>query len=167
MANGNNKIVLLEMSNSKENIEIVHWHFVDEHVFNKIRRQAKREDGQLLILPSDSDSEEVGALSDPTQGLSSDGKNSDYNRDEKEEKEKNKSYNKLQDDEDNQALAVDVNSVPSIYPRDNVLGILDWINKDLQQVAVDETKLSAALTNSSPIPLTLPKQLIALMMLQR
>lgn len=69
--------------------------------------------------------------------------------------------------EDSQALAVDVNSVPSIYPRDNVQGILDWINKDCLQVAVDETKLSAALTNSSPIPLTLPKQLIALMLLQR
>ena len=57
-------------------------------VLNKIRRQAKREDGQLLILPSDSDSEEVGALSDPTQGLSSDAKGKDYNRDEQEEKEK-------------------------------------------------------------------------------
>jgi len=43
-------------------------------VLYKIRRQAKREDGQLLILPSDSDSEEVGALSDPTQGLSSEAK---------------------------------------------------------------------------------------------
>ena len=69
--------------------------------------------------------------------------------------------------EDSQALAVDVNSVQSIYLKDNVQRILDWINKDCLQVAVDETKLSAALTNSSPIPLTLPKQLIALMMLQR
>lgn len=69
--------------------------------------------------------------------------------------------------EDSQALVVDVNSVRSIYPKDNVQGILDWINKDSLQVAVDETKLSAALTNSGPIPLTLPKQLIALMMLQR
>ena len=136
-------------------------------VLYKIRRQAKREDGQLLILPSDSDSEEVGALSDPTQGLSSDGKGKDSNWDEQEEKEKNKSDNKLQDDENSQALIVDINSVQSIYLKDNVQGILDWINKDCLQVAVDETKLSAALTNSSPIPLTLPKQLIALMMLQR
>jgi len=136
-------------------------------VLKKIRRQAKREDGQLLILPSDSDSEEVGALSDPTQGLSSDGKGKDSNWDEQEEKEKNKSDNKLQDDENSQALIVDINSVQSIYLKDNVQGILDWINKDCLQVAVDETKLSAALTNSSPIPLTLPKQLIALMMLQR
>ena len=69
--------------------------------------------------------------------------------------------------EDSQALAVDVNSVQSIYLKDNMQGIMDWRNKDCLRVAVDETKLSAALTNSSPIPLTLPKQLIALMMLQR
>ena len=69
--------------------------------------------------------------------------------------------------EDSQALIVDINSVQSIYLKDNVQGILDWINKDCLRVAVDETKLSAALTNSSPIPLTLPKQLIALMVLQR
>ena len=66
-------------------------------VLNKIKRQAKREDGQLLILPCDCDSEEVGALSDPTQSLSSDGKGKDYNRDEQKEKEKNKSDNKLRE----------------------------------------------------------------------
>ena len=92
---GKKKLVLLEVSNSKENIEIVHWHFIDEHGLNKIRRQAEREDGQLLILPSESDSEEVGALSDPTQGLSSDGKNSDYNRGEQGNGEKNKAGTKL------------------------------------------------------------------------
>ena len=92
---GKRKLVLLEVSNSKENIEIVHWHFIDEHGLNKIRRQAEREDGQLLILPSESDSEEVGALSDPTQGLSSDGKNSDYNRGEQGKGEKNKAGTKL------------------------------------------------------------------------
>ena len=69
--------------------------------------------------------------------------------------------------EDSQALIVDINGVQSIYLKDNVQGILDWINKDSLRVAVDETKLSAALTNSGPIPLMLPKQLIALMLLQR
>lgn len=68
---------------------------------------------------------------------------------------------------DSQALVVDINSVQSIYLKDNMQRILDWINKDCLRVAVDETKLSAALTNSGPIPLRLPKQLIALMMLQR
>ena len=91
-------------------------------VLNKIRRQAKREDGQLLILPSDSDSEEVGALSDPTQGLSSDAKGKDYNRDEQEEKEKNKAENKLRDDEDSQALIVHVNSVPFIIRKTTCRG---------------------------------------------
>jgi hypothetical protein len=68
---------------------------------------------------------------------------------------------------DSQALVVDINGVQSIYLKDNMQRILDWINKDCLRVAVDETKLSAALTNSGPIPLRLPKQLIALMMLQR
>jgi hypothetical protein len=41
----------------------------------KIKRQAEREDGQLLILPSFK--EEVGALSDPTHDLSYEGKGTD------------------------------------------------------------------------------------------
>lgn len=49
-------------------MEIVHWHFIDERGLKKIRKQVDREDGQLLILPSDK--EEVGALSDPTVNLS-------------------------------------------------------------------------------------------------
>lgn len=46
---------------------------VDNNGLEKIKRQAEREDGQLLILPSGYP-EEVGALSDPTQGLSSESK---------------------------------------------------------------------------------------------
>ena len=38
------------------------------------------------------------------------------------------------------ALDVKVNSVRSIYPKDNVQGILKWINKDRLLVAVDEKK---------------------------
>lgn len=75
-ANGNNRVVLLEVNHHKDNVEIVHWHYVDERGLEKIRRQAEREDGQLLILPSVT-SEEVGALSDPTLSLSSEGKGSD------------------------------------------------------------------------------------------
>lgn len=66
--NGNNRTVLLEVNSNKDNVEIVHWHFVDERGLEKIKKQADREDGQLLILPSDK--EEVGALSDPTVNLS-------------------------------------------------------------------------------------------------
>ena len=65
---GNNRIVLLEVNPNKDNVEIVHWHFIDERGLKKIKKQADREDGQLLILPSNK--EEVGALSDPTVNLS-------------------------------------------------------------------------------------------------
>jgi site-specific DNA-cytosine methylase len=64
---GNNRTVLLEVNPNKDNVEIVHWHFVDERGLEKIKKQADREDGQLLILPSNK--EEVGALSDPTVNL--------------------------------------------------------------------------------------------------
>ncbi len=62
---GNNKLVVLEVNENKDNVEIVHWHEVDNRGLEKIKRQAEREDGQLLILPSES-SEEAGALSGPT-----------------------------------------------------------------------------------------------------
>ena len=45
---------------------------LDERNLERIRRQAEREDGQLLILPSET--EEAGALSSPTNDLSSDRK---------------------------------------------------------------------------------------------
>ena len=67
---GHNRIVLLEVNNNKYNVEIVHWHYLDDRGIEKIKRQALREDGQLLILPS-AETEEVGALSDPTQSLPS------------------------------------------------------------------------------------------------
>ena len=73
---GNNRLVLIELSPEKENAEIVHWHYIDDKGLNKIKRQAEREDGQLLILPSEG-SEEAGALSGPTNDLSSDGKATD------------------------------------------------------------------------------------------
>ena len=67
---GANKLVLLEISDNKEFVEIVHWHYIDQRGIEKIKRQAGREGGQLLILPSAS-TEEVGALSDLTTNLSS------------------------------------------------------------------------------------------------
>ena len=62
---GKNRAVLLEVSQSKEQVEIIHWHYLDAKGLEKIERQARREDGQLLILPSES-TEEAGALSSPT-----------------------------------------------------------------------------------------------------
>ena len=67
---GNNRLVLLEVNENKDNIEIVHWYYLDERGLEKIKRQAANEDGQLLILPSEK-TEEVGALSDPIHDLSS------------------------------------------------------------------------------------------------
>ncbi len=70
---GNNKLVVLEVNEGKNNVEIVHWHEADKRGLEKIKRQAEREDGQLLILPSVT-SEEAGALSGPTFDSPSDGK---------------------------------------------------------------------------------------------
>ena len=70
---GRNRLVLLEVNRNKDNVEIVHWHYIDAHGLEKIKRQAESEDGQLLILPSDK-TEEAGALSSPTSDLSSESK---------------------------------------------------------------------------------------------
>lgn len=51
--------------------------------------------------------------------------------------------------EDSQALAVDVNSVQSIYLKDNMQGILDWINKDCLRVAVDKERGFSYLSSAS------------------
>ncbi|MCD8208252.1 MAG: hypothetical protein LUD72_09980 [Bacteroidales bacterium] len=75
-AGGKNRLVLLEVSHNKDNVEIVHWHYVNNKNLKLIKNQAKREDGQLLILPS-AFAEEVGGLSDPTNDLVFGGKDSD------------------------------------------------------------------------------------------
>ncbi|MBR5764904.1 MAG: hypothetical protein IKX93_09845 [Bacteroidaceae bacterium] len=69
-------------------MEILNWHYLKDAQLEQKKRQAEREDGQLLILPSDS-SEEVGALSDPTQDLSSEGKDTEVAVNEKEKGKKN------------------------------------------------------------------------------
>ncbi len=69
-------MVLLEVNNGKDNVEIVHWHYIRDKALETLKRQAEREGGQLLMLPSDA-SEEAGALSSRTQDLSSIGKDTD------------------------------------------------------------------------------------------
>ncbi len=91
--NGINKLVLLEVNSNKDNIEIIHWYYTDERGIEKVKRQAEREDGQLFILPSEN-SEEVGALSNPTSDLS-DGKgttNSETDKEKSKEKEVKDNY---------------------------------------------------------------------------
>ena len=51
--------------------------------------------------------------------------------------------------EDSQALIVDINGVQSIYLKDNVQGILDWINKDSLRVAVDKERGFSYLSSAS------------------
>ena len=75
-SSGTNKLVLLEVNENKENVEIVHWHYLDKRGMEKLKKQTEREGGQLLILPSAS-AEEVGALSDLTSDLPSEGKGTD------------------------------------------------------------------------------------------
>lgn len=67
--NGNNRTVLLEVNPNKDNVEIVHWHFVNDKNLGLIKKQAIREGDQVLILPSEK-SEEVGGLSNLTDDLS-------------------------------------------------------------------------------------------------
>ena len=82
-ADGNNRLVLLEINENKDNVEIVHWHYLRDEALETLKRQAEREGGQILILPSD---EEAGGLSSRTFGMSSDGKDSE-NSDKLQEKE--------------------------------------------------------------------------------
>lgn len=72
-AEGENRVVLLEVNENKDNVEIVHWHYVRDNALETIKRQAVREGGPILILPSEG-SEEAGGLSSRTNNLSSEGK---------------------------------------------------------------------------------------------
>ena len=52
-AKGKNRIVLLEVNNTKENVEIVHWHYIRNDALKTLKRQAGREGGHILVLPSE------------------------------------------------------------------------------------------------------------------
>ena len=82
-AEGENRVVLLEVNKNKDNVEIVHWHYVRDNALETIKRQAVREGGPILILPSE-DSEEAGGLSSRTNNLSSEGKVSESSKKEQE-----------------------------------------------------------------------------------
>ena len=72
---GHNRLVLLEVNDNKDNVEIVHWHYIRDNALGTLKKQAEREGGLILILPSEQ-SEEAGGLSSRTPDLSSDGKDS-------------------------------------------------------------------------------------------
>ena len=48
-----NKVAVLEVSEKKDNVEIVGWRYAGERQLEELRKQSEREDGQLLILTSD------------------------------------------------------------------------------------------------------------------
>jgi len=61
-------MVVLEVNNTKENLEVVGWYTLDERNMERIKRQAMREGGELFMLQPDGS--KVGSLSTPTQSLS-------------------------------------------------------------------------------------------------
>ena len=69
---GKNRTILLEVNPTKDNVEVVHWYYVNDKNLELIKKQAIREGDQVLILPSNK--EEVGGLSNLTDDLSSVGK---------------------------------------------------------------------------------------------
>ena len=100
-ADGKNKLVLLEVNNGKENVEIVHWHYIRDKALETLKRQAEREGGHILILPSDN-SKEAGGLSSRTLDLSSIVKGSDLFGNEQRKVKKSSSETKIEDVGDTQ-----------------------------------------------------------------
>lgn len=70
-----NAVIVLDVYSRKDNVEIVGWRKVDASGLEKMKRQAKREGGQFLILSPDKGS--AAALSALPFGVSSDGKGND------------------------------------------------------------------------------------------
>lgn len=73
---GKNRIILLELNPNKDNIEVVHWHYIGNSGLERIKKQAEREGEHILVLPS-SVEEEAGALPGRPSDLSSENKDSE------------------------------------------------------------------------------------------
>lgn len=69
---GHNHLVVLEVNENKDNVEIVNWYNARNNSIEQIKRQAQKEGGLILMLPSET--EEAGGLSSRQSGLSSEGK---------------------------------------------------------------------------------------------
>lgn len=66
-------IVVLEVNESKNNVEIVGWYTLDGRNLDRIKRQAEKNGGELVML---SPKDKVESLSTPQSDLSSDNKDS-------------------------------------------------------------------------------------------
>ena len=62
-------ITILEVNDGKDNVEVVGWYTLDARNLERIKRQAEREGGELLVL---SPKDKVESLSTPTSGLPTD-----------------------------------------------------------------------------------------------
>ena len=70
-----NAIVILDIFQNNDNVEIVGWRQIDEDGFNKMKKQARKEGGQFLILsPIDGSAADLPALQ---SGLFSESKDSE------------------------------------------------------------------------------------------
>ena len=63
-------IVVLEVNYNKDNTEIVGWYTLDNRNLERIKRQANKNGGELIML---SPMDKVESLPTPLNGLSSDG----------------------------------------------------------------------------------------------
>ena len=62
-------ITILEVNDGKNNVEVVGWYTLDARNLERIKRQAEREGGELLVL---SPKDKVESLPTPTSGLPAD-----------------------------------------------------------------------------------------------
>ena len=83
---GQNRLVVLEVNENKDNVEIIHWYNARNSSIEQIKRQAQKEGGLILILPSET--EEAGGLSSRQSGLSSEGKDTNISEESNIESEK-------------------------------------------------------------------------------
>ena len=78
-------IVVLEVNENKDNVEIVGWYTLDGRNLERIKRQAEKNGGELVML---SPKDKVESLSTPQHDLSSDGKDTEKVSSDKENGEK-------------------------------------------------------------------------------
>ena len=77
-------ITILEVNDGKDNVEVVGWYTLDARNLERIKRQAEREGGELLVL---SPKDKVESLPTPTSGLPTD-KGSEVGGEKQEAKKK-------------------------------------------------------------------------------
>ncbi|MDY6121599.1 MAG: hypothetical protein SPI72_00715 [Porphyromonas sp.] len=121
-------ITILEVNSTKDNVEVVGWYTLDKRNLDRIKRQAEREGGELLILtPND----RVESLSTPTSDLpsASEGtKEKEYSKDataadvitnqvSKEINKRQKQYQRLVDQLRKTGLALDVIDSQETYDK--------------------------------------------------